>query len=306
MIRYVRHSELDKPWWDERIVASNSPIWYARSAVLDAASPGWDALVDDASQAVMPLTHDRKWGISYLYQPFALQRLGIFAQDSNAEQNAAFLHAIPRKYKLCDIYLNNSAPVGHVNDIQLDERYSMELDLSSDLTTLRAAYSENHKRGLRKWNSEGELDTIPCSTFLKVVSGSEQFEQWGITPKQRMTLERIATVADALGEGRFVGLKRNGEWLAVAFFVEWSGRMIFLKGLSTQAGRGVFALHRILDPMIAERAGKPMLLDMAGGHAPELRRFYTGFGAKPTLYLHARYNRLPQVLRWIKQRSDGV
>lgn len=306
MIRHLRHSAVDKGWWDERIAASQDPLWYALSAVLDASSPAWEALVDDDTQAVMPLTCDRKWGISYLYQPFALQRLGVFSPKPSAEQNATFLRAIPSKYKLCDIYLNAAAPTGQLDDMLLEERTSLELDLSPDLASLRAAYSENHKRGLRKWSAEGEVEVISSEIFLKVVSGSDQFEHWGITPKQERTLARIAAVAESLGDGRFVGLQREGEWLAVAFFVEWAGRVIFMKGLSTKAGRGISALHRLLDDMIAAQAGRPLVLDMAGGNAPELRRFYTGFGAQPTLYLHAGYNRLPQLVRWIKERSNGV
>ena len=43
MIQHLRHKAIDKRWWDDRIASSQSPLWYARSAVLDAASPGWDA-----------------------------------------------------------------------------------------------------------------------------------------------------------------------------------------------------------------------------------------------------------------------
>lgn len=306
MIRHLTHKAIDKEWWDERIASSQSPLWYARSAVLDAASPGWEALVDDTTKAVMPLTGDRKWGIPYLYQPFALQRLGVFSEATSEEQNIAFLRAIPTKYKLCEIYLNAIGPVGKLGDIRLEERNSMELDLSPDLANLRAAYSENHRRGLRKWKAEGELKAISAKTFIKVVSDSEQFKQWGITAKQQGSLARIAAVAESLGDGRFVGLQRDDEWLAVAFFVEWGGRIIFMKGLSTRTGRGVSALHRVLDDAIAAQAGTPRILDMAGGNAPELRRFYSGFGARPVLYLRAEYNRLPQLLRKIKERRDGV
>lgn len=306
VIRYLRHSEIDKAWWDERIENSQAPLWYALSAVLDAASPGWDALVDDASGAVMPLTHDRKWGMQYLYQPFAVQRLGVFGPTPDAAQVGAFLQAVPARFKLWDIMLHGAECVGQPDAVVLKERTNMILDLGPDAGTLRAAYGESHRRGLRKWSGEGEVCAIDPGAFMDIVSGSAQFKQWGITPKQVATLQRIVQVADALGNGRFLGLKRGSDRLAVGLFVVWGGRVIFLKGLSTEAGRGAFALHRILDSVIAEEAGTSGLLDMAGGHAPELRRFYAGFGAQPSLYLHAGYNRLPQPLRWIKQRSDGV
>jgi hypothetical protein len=306
VIRYLRHNEIDKTWWDGRIASSHAPLWYALSAVLDAASPGWDALVDDASGAVMPLTHDRKWGMRYLYQPFAVQRLGVFAATPDAVQVGAFLHAVPACFKLWDIMLHDAECAGQPETVVLKERTNMVLELGSDAATLRATYGDSHKRGLRKWGGDGEVCTISPDAFLDIVSGSAQFKQWGITPKQVATLQRMAQVAEAMGNGRFLGLERGGEWLAVGLFVFWGGRIIFLKGLATEAGRGMFALHRIMDSVIASEAGTRAVLDMAGGHAPELRRFYTGFGARPSLYLHAGYNRLPQPLRWIKQRSDGV
>lgn len=305
-MRYLRHTDIDKAWWDSRIAASHTPLWYALSAVLDAASPGWDALVDDTTGAVMPLTHDRKWGIPYLYQPFAVQRLGVFAVQDDPAQVGAFLSAIPGKFKLWDIMLHSAGCTGSPRGVVLQERTNMVLELGSDAATLRASYSDSHKRGLRKWSGEGEVCAIAPGSFLDIVSGSTQFKHWGITAKQVAALQRIALVADALGNGRFLGLKQGEEWLAVGLFVVWGGRIIFLKGLSTEAGRGAFALHRIMDSVVAQEAGTSNRLDMAGGHAPELRRFYAGFGAQPSLYLHAGYNRLPQPLRWIKQRSDGV
>lgn len=306
MIRYVPHREIDKAWWDTRIVASHTPLWYGLSAVLDAASPGWDALVDDSSGAVMPLTHDRKLGVSYLYQPFAVQRLGVFTPEHDPALVGAFLQAIPARFKLWDIMLNSVGCVGQPGAVRLLERTNMELDLGAEVIALRAAYSDSHKRGLRKWGGEGEVVDLLPGEFLKVLEGSEQFKQWGISGKQQGALQRLAHVAYSRGEGRFFGLKVDEGYLAVALFVHWGGRVIFLKGLATEAGRGVFALHRIMDHMITAEAGKQAVLDMAGGHAPQLRRFYAGFGARPSLYLHARYDRLPQPLRWIKQRSDGV
>jgi hypothetical protein len=306
MIRRLRHSEIDKAWWDARIAASATPLWYARSAVLDAAAPGWDALVHDGTGAVMPLTQDSKWGFRYLYQPFAIQRLGVFSPIHDAAEVGAFLHAIPLEYRLWDIYLHNIACHGEPADVIVEERSNMELPLTTDLETLRAAYGDSHKRGLRKWAGEGELHPIPVATFMDILATSTQFKNWGITPKQVGALRMLLHTDDVLEHVELIGLKRGVDWLAVGAFVTWGGRTIFLKGLSTEAGRGVFALHRVMDGAIARSVGRVATFDMAGGHATELRRFYAGFGASPTLYLHAGLNRLPQPLRWIKQQRDGA
>lgn len=306
MIHHLRHGDIDKAWWDARITASVLPLWYARSAVLDAASPGWEALVNEANGAVMPLTRDRKWGFSYLYQPFAIQRLGVFAPTDDPTEVAAFLSAIPREYRLWDFLLHNAACTDHPEGVTISERSNMELALIGGIDALRTAYSDSHKRGLRKWTGEGEVESVSTGTFLNTLERSTQFKQWGITPKQVRTLRNLVHAGEASGAMEFLQLRRGLDLLAVGAFVTWGDRTIFLKGLTTEAGRGVFALHRLMDAAIAKASGSVSTFDMAGGHATELRRFYAGFGARPSLYLHAGLNRLPPLVRWIKQRKDGV
>ena len=306
MIRYLRHAEIDKGWWDHRVMVSDTPLWYALSSVLDAAAPGWDALVDEDTGAVMPLVHRRKWGVRYLFQPFAVQRLGVFGTGGDAARLGAFLHAVPRHFRLWDIHLQDMDRTGCPPDVWLGERTNMELPLSPGLAELRAAYGESHRRGLRKWAEEGEVRPMGEMEFMTVMEQAPQLEQWGVTATQLATLDRLVRLGMASGHMALRGLWRSGSWLAVGSFVTWGGRTIFLKGLSTKAGRSVFALHRVMDAAIEEAVGTSAVMDMAGGHAHELRRFYAGFGARPTLYLHAKANRLPHFLRWYKQRSDGA
>lgn len=306
MIRHLRHEDIDKQWWDERVRNSREPLWYALADVLDAAAPGWEALVDEAAGTVMPLTHRRKWGFRYLYQPFAVQRLGLFGTDPEPSQVGAFLSAVPAHYVLWDIHLNDPASVGHPTFVTLRERTTMELPLDEPVEVLRSAYGQSHRRGLRKWADEGEVLAMSVDDLLQVMQAAPQLRRWGVTPEQFGTLRRLLHVAEARGELSCLGLRLADGWGAVGSFVSWQGRTVFLKGLSTEAGRGVFALHRVLDAAIGQVAGNARLMDMAGGHDPELRRFYAGFGARPRLYLHAKVNRLPQPLRWYKQRSDGL
>jgi hypothetical protein len=306
MIRRLLHSDIDKPWWDERIAASSEASWYALSRVLDAAAPGWEALVDDASGAVMPLVHARKWGMRYLYQPFAVQRLGVFAPHPDPSLLGAFLCAVPEQFRLWDIYIGGSAVTGQPKDVRVSERTNMVLPMAADIDAIRTGYSESHRRGLRKWADEGEPQPMGVDAFHTFMSASQQFQQWRVTPRQVETLHRLARLAVDHGDGRIVGIRKGDSWLAAGLFVLWNRRAIFLKGLSSDAGRGTFALHRLMDAMIGEAVGHADRFDMAGGHAAELRRFYAGFGAQPDLYLRAKVNRLPQPMRWYKQRSDGV
>ena len=55
----------------------------------------WDALVLGDYEAVMPLTWNKKWNISYLYQPPFTASLASFGKLLTEEIVRAFIAAIP-------------------------------------------------------------------------------------------------------------------------------------------------------------------------------------------------------------------
>lgn len=304
MIEHLRHQAIDKGWWDTALEGCGNRLWYARSAVLDAACPGWEALVDRTSGAVMPLTVRRKWGFRYLFQPFMVQQLGVFAPRAEQLDTAAFHAAVPKGIDYWDIQLNEAQPSAEVPKVQLSTRTNMVLDLRPGPDALRRAYAESHARGLRKWPS-GPLEQLPAASFIRFVRAAPNAAAWNMDAERWRTFERLVHVAMADG-ARCVALHDAGRPLAAGLFVTWAGRTTFLKGLALAEGRKVFAMHRLMDAMITGSCAIAHTFDMAGGEDAGLRRFYAGFGARPVLYLRARCNRLPQPLRWYKQRSDGA
>jgi len=297
MIRYLRHDEIDKAEWDRRIEACATPWWYGRSWVLDAASPGWEALVDEDTGARMALTWRSRFGVRYLHQPFMLQRIGVFGGAPGP-----FLKALPASFRYADICLN-PGPVGDLSrTTTVSEQQNFELDLARPVELLRQAYGSNLRRNLRKPVSVGlELDAAAdVGTVIAFLEGSEQFRRWKVDPRRRACMERLMHGAMAQGEGRAYLMRADGAVVAAAFFVEWGGRLIFLKGLADAEGRRWQAMHRLLDGVVARYAGRPLVLDLAGSNDPDLARFYAGFGATRTVYLQARINRLPPLIRSLK------
>ncbi len=297
MIRHLRHDEIDKAAWDAGLEHSAAPWWYGRSWVLDAACPGWEALVDEVSGARMALPWRSRFGIRYLYQPFLLQRIGVFGGDA-----APFLAAIPKAFRYADIYLNAGEVYGTDPHVRLSEQQNFELDLRSPIELLRAGYSVNLRRNLRRPGAEVLRleEGADVERVLAFLEGSEQFKRWGIDPVRIACMERLMRGAMAHGEGRPYLMWSGGSVLAAAFLVEWSGRLIFLKGLASAAGREARAMHHLLDRVIARHAGRPLVLDLAGSNDADLARFYSGFGAQRTVYLRAVINRLPPLVRNLK------
>lgn len=294
MIRFVPHSKIDKHAWDARLLRSPNRLWYGLSGTLDAAAPGWHALIDEENEAQLALPWRRKFGIRYAYQPFMVQQLGPFASAPSAADTARFVAAIPRSFLRVDIYLRPG-------DLSrgLSEQQNITLDLRASSADLQAGYSVNHRRNLRKSAAaeNGWTDRVPLDELLDFLAGSEQFERWGIDQRRVATMRRLATHAMSEGTGRTYVVRVNGKLVAGALFVRWQDRLLFLKGLANAEGRNVHAMHYLVHRVIQEHAGQDLTLDFAGSNDPDLARFYFGFGGQRSVYLRALIDRLPRMLR---------
>jgi hypothetical protein len=124
VIRYCTHTEIDRQKWDECITRSTLNIPYAYTWYLDVVNPGWCALVMDDYQAVMPLTWNRKYMVSYLYQPYFTQQLGIFSDHPVSDALIrVFLLSVPGRYRFARINLNESnqmTPTKHLNNTEVN------------------------------------------------------------------------------------------------------------------------------------------------------------------------------------------
>ncbi len=275
--------------------------WYGTTTALNAAAPGWDALVDEETGAQMPLPWRRKFGVHYLYQPFLLQHLGPFGPVAGRDLAAQFLRAVPVRFRYAEIQVA-ATEVPSMDYWRTETRTNHFLHLQGTLDELRAGYSENHRRSVKKAAKLG-LHVVTEDSGVEVaevVEGSEQFRRWGVGPEGSMALRKAlaATAQAGTGFGRIVRSAQGP--LAVGWFVRHGPRILFLKGLGTDAGRELRAMHALIDHVVGEFAGTGLVLDLAGGNDPQLARFYAGFGAGREFYLRALMNRLPPVVRLLK------
>jgi len=301
MIRHLHHHQIDTKAWDRQLQASANASWYGTSTALNAAAPGWNALVDEEGGAQMPLPWRRKFGITYLHQPFLIQHLGPYAPKASAGLAEGFIKALPGQYRYADINLDGRE-VPELDGLRTEPRRNHVLALGAGAEAIHAGYSTNHRRSLRKAGQHGLLvekaqESGRIAAFLEA---SEQFTRWKVDARQREAMRRVfrATEADGSGFGRMATEK--GAPVAAGWFVVYGDRIIFLKGLASQRGRETGAMHALLHQVITEFAARHAVFDLAGGNDPQLARFYSGFGAEPVFYLRALMNRLPPVIRRIK------
>lgn len=301
MIRFLEHDAIDRTRWNELLAACSNRLWYARSHVLDAASPGWCALVDEADGAIMPLTWRRKWGIDYLHNPYGLQQLGLFTPGGGSPRTAEFLAAIPARFRYVDIWLNADMPEVSGVPGRWIPQVNQSMVAPADIATARAAYAKGHKRNLNK--AEVPIintNALSAEAFLDLFERTTGERFGGSPPGSIPVLTRVIEVALQEGLASISSIAHGGHCVAAACFITWNERSILMKAANTDAGMEQQAMFHLVDHWIARHAGSGITLDFAGSNTPSVARFNSGFGAAPSTYFRYRLNRLPWPLRLLK------
>lgn len=306
MIRHLDHSAVEQYPWDEHLMRCSNKLWYIQRWVLDVVSPGWEALVDEEHGAMMPLTWRSRFGFDYLFQPYAIQQLGVFATRYDSSLGQAFIDAVPQRFRYWDIHVNED--MQQLRFDQVRQSTQQKITIRGDMEMQRSAYSQGHRRNLRK--VEGSRTKLTWSiapeAFMELFARTTAIRFGRTRARDLDVLGVLVHGLVARGEGRILGMRDGVDLVAAVVFVEWEGRSILLKSAVSERGRELSALFLIMDEYMASGAGGASVLDLAGSNTPSVARFNTGFGAVASVYLRLIRNRLPQPLRWYKQRRDGI
>lgn len=296
MIQYLTYDQIDKQRWDESISRAVNGNVYAWSWYLDVVHPGWEALVeveDDNYLIVMPITRKKKYGINYLCQPFFVQQLGVFSVESIPQEKVlAFLKAIPNRYRLVEIRLNeqNALPAS-CKGVEQHRNYLLDLNQSYEL--LSSQYHENTKRNLKKsFNNRLRLvKDIPIQKVIDLfrMNRGASVKHWGDDEYGR--LEHLVQVAIASSSAFVYGVEisDNEEIICGALFMKSHHRITFLFSGNNVEGKENHAMTFLIDQVIREYAGQPMTFDFEGSDDEQLARFYHGFGSEAVSYPGIRY-----------------
>jgi hypothetical protein len=301
MIEHLRHSEIDKALWDAQLLRCGNRMWYIQSWVLDHVAPGWEALVDRERGALMPLTWRRKYGIRYLFQPFGIQQLGVFAPAYDALLGNAFVAAIPKEFRYWDIAVNESMQVVDVPGVRTSPLDQQVLSLAHPVDELRKNYSTGHLRNLRKSTELPVIDLPDPAAFVQLYAATTGRRFGSARGSDMQALQQLIREALDRGQCSIQGIRSAGTLHAAACYMIWEGRAIFLKSAADDTAYGMKAMFKITDAFIAEHAASGLLLDFAGSNTPSVARFNSGFGAERRIYLRLQRNDLPPPLRWFKK-----
>jgi len=298
-IRYLNRGEIDIHQWDRCVLNATNGLIYARSVYLDTMAKNWSALVLNDYEAVMPLTWNRKYGISYLYQPAFMAQLGVFfktSPDKNIVEN--FIGLAKSHFRFCEIHLNFAN-----GDFENRMRANYVLDLDKPYPEIRRGYKKRLIENLQeseqhKLQYESSPDYGSAIRIFRTEYGG-RFPQ--VRPSDYLHFE---TLCGKFLESRMIFIRqikdKTGELLNASIFFTDEQRIYNIMSVTLRAGREKRAHFHLLDRVISEFSSKKLLLDFEGSEVPGIAEFYRKFGTVNQPYPFLKYNHLPFPFRFFK------
>lgn len=274
---------------------------YAQTYYLDAMSANWHGLVLNDYDAILPLPWKKKWGIRYLYTPPFLQQLGIIGQYKAASL-AVVLQSINQFSRYGDLQLNYSNQLA-ARSLMAIKKINLIIPLDQPVASIRDQYKQDTK-----------------DSICKAEKNPMQYTEGNIIESIQLYQHYYADRMPKIGKDAFVSFTnlctqlaekgqciirnmtdQNGNLLATAILLKDNKRLYNLMNTTLPEGRKKRANHLLMDRIIGEFAGTPLVFDLEGSELPGVQQFYRSFGAVEQPYFTFHYNRLPWPLNLLKR-----
>ena len=299
IIKYLKHSEIDKCKWDECVGTSINSLIYAFSYFLDVMAPEWEAIVLNDYELVFPLPVRKKWGIKYLYIPAFTSQLGLFGQNPSIKMNE-ILDLIKRKINFGDIFFNYA----NVIDIDLvTTRTNFVLDLQVGYENIYKNYSPNLKRILRK----EKKDEIIYSNHIKIEYGVQLYKDNYAERTPHLSFQdykNFIKLCNLLIKKNMCFTRsicdKDGSVLCSLICYFDKKRIYTIINPSTEIGRQKEAAAFLLNYLIKEFSGSDIVLDFVGSDLSGVQFFLKKFSPLNDSVFFYHFNHLPFPLRYLK------
>lgn len=171
MIHIYNHKNIDKRNYSNCLHNSLNYRVYAELWYLDIVSPdGYDILVLNNFEAVMPIAYHKKLGMKFVIQPTFCQQLGIFYKENISAENFSLFLSFLNRYRVRSYCFNEENTSYFPTDCI--KRDNQILNLESNYLTISNNYNKNKKRVLKNDFSpsieieEGYIDSVIKGTLF--------------------------------------------------------------------------------------------------------------------------------------------
>jgi len=273
----ARH-QIDDQVWDQTITDSINRRIYGYTWYLDAVTDGkWSALIIGNYDFIMPLVHRSKCGISYIYQPFITQQLGVFGlQQCTGKVLGLFLKSIPWKYHIVD--MNIMECKNSISRFFIQKRQNHIIDLSPSYQAISKNYNRNTRRNIKSATDASLTINLGIDT-QQFIDFQSQWEPGDFTAPNRHHVEQLVTAATGNADVIVGGVFDGSELVATGLFIIDNQRVWFLLCASNEKGKDKKAMFFLIDHILQRYATNALIFDFTGSNIPSIIQRNHGFGA---------------------------
>ena len=298
----LKNAEIDKKKWDGCINNCGFGLIYARSFYLDIMCPGWQALVLNDYQFVMPLTCKKKFGISYLYQPAFTQQLGIFGEEIPGDDLIkCFLQKASVFFEFAEINLNYKNNIDNVSKRKTNLILPLDRPFDQIENNFRRDFVKNISKNQLTYSADDDFATT-IELFKKVNSDKIRLSN--------NNYNRFSQLCSEIKKRAGLLVRKihspEGKLLSTAILFKDNRRIYYILSATNLEGRKMEANYFLLHHLIKEFSNQDLIFDFEGSDIQPIRFFFKKFGAIEQPYTFVKWNRLPFIPGKIKEFIDGL
>ncbi|MCD6019416.1 MAG: hypothetical protein K0S53_2537 [Bacteroidetes bacterium] len=299
-LQYVKHQDIDFNKWDNTILSSQFPFVFAQSFYLSATCPQWDALVIGDYESVFPVTYKTKFGYRYLPQPPFTSQLGAYGKV-NPESEQLFYNYILGNFRLIDLELNTG---NQLKSEFIVPKNTFYIDYGKEYK-----FNQNTKRNITK-ALENDFIVEQVSDD-NIVALSKKYLSPFLEKEVHLAKTTVLLLDDLLRNAMaykalytFRVVNKDNSIKALAHFICNGKHALYLKGTNFDKADNSGSMHLVIAHAIDFFKDKALLFDFGGGSNSEgLANFYRGFGGETMEYGFLRVNRLPWLIKFLKNKK---
>lgn len=304
LFHFLPDYKTDKQKWDNCVSKSDNGLIYARTFYLDNTCKSWKGLIGENYDWVFPICDNKKYAISYLYQPPFSQQFGAFAKPGVTVPYKQIINLLQKHYNFWEMNFNYSTPTNiFPKQSIITNANNYVLNLSDGYKKIENNYHKDLIKNLKRSNKFNH--TYQATTNYKLgIDFYKKYYSSRILHLQERDYTNFQNVCkEAQKQNMLVCrqvLNEQSE-ISATVILFFDGRRLYnIMNTTTATGRETQANHYLLDAVIQEFSGQDIILDFEGSDLPGVMPFYENFGTVNQSYFQVKYNNLPWPLKLFK------
>lgn len=291
MIEVIPFKEINKEKWDRCIHSSPNGNIYGLYDSITLACNSWVGIIAEDYQAVMALPLKKKLGLTYSWHPQFMGPLGIFSVSPDEElEKEMFTTALKNSWWIKMHYWQCSIPKNYKRTALVFQFLDLQ---NTHMEVIRSAYNENTKRNIKK-AIKNKLNITNGSSIEELVTAfkenkGDQIDN--INNESYVLLKKLMKHWLKTQNGHISAIYKDDELLSIGYFLSWNGITIYYKGVVTEIGKQLGAMHFLIDHEIEGSIKNGKYFDFGGSNSSSVARFYRGFGGVDKDYSLIEYKK---------------